>query len=188
MKIFLKIGGIIILISGAILLILSQLNWKNPGGPAYSTSIDEAQKRGVLVGIIKLQPNPFKINDSIIITLESGFIEKLWREGLYKETLPVKSESEGWNRIDLEIKEIKQFYQLNKNSKEKFPWSIGLNDTIYFTESGLSSLNLHYNPRRFNPDTATFNIYRGDRPYNWKNMSSIEKIGEINFKVDYIDK
>lgn len=110
-----------------IIILLTSLyscnDWQNR--PSVSDNIEDSKKRGVFICEYEANPNPIRINDSLVFTIEAAWLEKQWRFlESFNETEPMEG------------------YQLIIITKDDVPkglgrtWSIGIDFKHYVRLSG----------------------------------------------------
>jgi hypothetical protein len=115
-----------------LLLLLLFISCETPAGhTGVSNDIDDSKKRGVFISEYVVNPNPYKINDSLQITVKEAWLERRWRYGKNEDetlTFPPENYQLCINTVEEDI----------KNAASK--WTIGLNGDKYIRTSGRNSL------------------------------------------------
>lgn len=113
-----------------------------------SKDIKESKKRDIFVCEYSVTENPFKINDSLKITIKEAWLEKHWR---YSENIYKSTSYDG--------------YQLMINSTEKdlvgvcFDWSIGVDFDMYLRSCSKDGLMGDF--KELPNDTLVYLIQKG---------------------------
>jgi hypothetical protein len=127
-------------------------------------SIESSKSRGVFVQEYSVNPNPYKINDTLKITVKEAWIEKKWV----------------YSRDPNEII-MKDGFQLCVKSSENdlegidFTWTIGISGDKYVRASGKSSLISDFNEIPIE-DTIEFEVQQGS---NLSEIGSKRIIGTL---------
>ena len=115
-----------------------------------SQNIEESKKRGVFICEYTVSETPYKINDSIKITVKEAWLEKQWKYSKEpNETSPLNDE-----------------YQLNVNVEQNniegidFKWSIGYQQDLSLRQSSKSSLIGDFD--KIPTDTLTYPVQKGE--------------------------
>jgi hypothetical protein len=101
------------------------------GQRGISQDITESKRRGVFKTEYTVYPNPYKINDSLQITVKQAWLESHWNYGEYNDETKVYPDGE---------------YQLAVNTVEKdienvdIYWTIGIDREKYMRTSNNQSL------------------------------------------------
>jgi hypothetical protein len=101
------------------------------GQRGISQDITESKRRGVFITEYTVYPNPYKINDSLQITVKQAWLESHWNYGEYNDETKVYPDGE---------------YQLAVNTVEKdienvdIYWTIGIDREKYMRISNNQSL------------------------------------------------
>jgi hypothetical protein len=121
----------------------------HPSSGSISINIAESKKRGVFISEYVANPNPYKINDTLQITVKEAWLEKRWKRSKSGETLLFPPED----------------YQLCIHSVEKdmknicSKWTIGLYGDKYIRTSSRSSLIGDF--KKIPGDTIEYAVQKG---------------------------
>jgi len=123
-----------------------------------SRDIKDSKARDVFVQEYTVYPNPYRINDTLQITVNEAWVEHSWR---------YSTEGEG-------AKIEKDGYQLCINTNESdlkgisFDWTIGVNTNRYLHQSSCCSLmgDLKEVPN----DTITYTVQKGEFSFDSTNV------------------
>jgi hypothetical protein len=102
-------------------------DWQNR--PGVSENIDESKKRGVFICEYQANPNPIKINDSLIFDVHHAWLEKKWR---YLESFDETDLLDGYQLI------IETNNEIPKNLGRA--WTIGVDVKRYVRLCGKKCL------------------------------------------------
>lgn len=111
-------------------------------------NIKESKNRGVFICEYMPLNNPYRINDSISLTIEEAWVERNWK---YSEN----------NNETVVMEE----FQVCVNTYEKdiagicFDWSIGINGDLYLRSSSKNSLIGDF--KTLPPDTIEYKVQKG---------------------------
>jgi len=136
----------------AILILCLQYSCETPAGHiGVSQDIKESKKRKVFIAEYTTMPNPYKINDTLQITVKEAWLEKKWA---YPKNLD--------ETIDLEDE-----YQVCINSEKKditgifsYDWMIGTYVEKTMRPSSFSSLMGDF--KKLPGDTIEYTVQKGD--------------------------
>jgi hypothetical protein len=131
------------------------------GHTGVSMDIKESKKRDVFVKEYTVVPNPYKINDSMQITVKEAWLEDHWRYG--------KQESETFERDGYQIcvNSIKE----DVGNYNAVSWCIGIDFEKNLRSSSNSSLMGDF--KMLPGDTIEYIVQKGD------NLSVYDTVGRV---------
>ncbi len=138
-----------------ILLALAINSCETPEGfPGVSDDIKDAKERGVFVKEYTVHPNPYRVNDTLEITVKEAWLEKQWIQTNRKHG--TKIENSGYQlAINTNEKDI---------NNENLTWLIGSYHDKYLRTSSCCSLigDFDYIPG----DTIDYIVQNGEFPFD----------------------
>lgn len=128
------------------------VNCETPSGHiGVSNDIKESKKRNVFISEYTCSPNPYKINDTLQITIKEAWVEHRWFHSLKEEETLIDTDGD---------------YQLCINTNEKdligvcFDWTVGVD---FYKNLRLSSKNSLLGDFKSVPtDTIEFKVQAGN--------------------------
>mgnify|MGYP003449199467 FL=1 len=129
----LKMKRILTMLNSIIILLLSFFSGcETPAGHSgVSRDITDSKRRGVFISEYFVNPNPYKINDTLKITIKEAWLEKQWTYGKHEDQTLLFQPENYQLCINTTEEDIKT---MNSN------WTIGLNGDKYMRMSSLNSL------------------------------------------------
>ena len=120
---------------------------------SVSSSKEEAIKRGVYVCDVRLPYSPYKVNDTLKLSIKSGWIEKSWRSGYWY-----------WTTIENNVGySIRIVSDLSESSNHD--WIVRNNRSSRFGREGLGFHNGNFGgslDKLPESDTLHYNVLRKD--------------------------
>lgn len=122
------------------------------GHSGISNNIQESKRRGVFISEYTIQLNPYKINDSLDITIEEAWLEKQWAYGKHEDETKLYPTEEYQLCINSTEKDVKKYLYLD--------FTIGVESDKYMRSSSKESLVGDF--KNLPGDTIKYEVQRGN--------------------------
>jgi hypothetical protein len=128
------------------------ISCESPSGHGgISQDMKDSKKRGVFIAEYKVYPNPYKINDTLQITVKEAWLEKRWMHGKNEEETLLFQPENYQLCINTVEEDVKNMY---------FDWTIGINGDKYIRSSNESSLVGDF--ENMPGDTIEYKVQKGN--------------------------